>query len=98
MHPVDLSEYAPYAIPLHGVLDAAARRKADLQRNIVIELRTWNDPIYDSHAPGGNRVHVRPAPVEQRPDEPALLQAVGAWERGARRGVVPISGQRSHRL
>lgn len=35
MHPVDLSHDAPDSVALHGVFDAPARRKANLQRRVV---------------------------------------------------------------
>ena len=98
MHPVDLSQYAPNAIPLHRIVDAAARCKADLQRDVVAECRAWNDSIYDAHTSFRFRRYVGPASVEQRPDEPAALEPMRARKGQAPDRVVPVRGGRCHGL
>lgn len=98
VHPVDLSQYAPNAIPLHRIVDTAARRKADLQRDIVIQCRSGHDAIDDAHAPPGLGVYVRPPSVKKGPDEPTAFEAVGARKREAARGIVPVGRRRGHGL
>lgn len=85
MNPVDLSQYAPDAIALHRGLGAAARRKTNLKRNVVAGGLARDDPVQEPDAPGGFRVHVGPAAVEERPDEPLPLEPMRARE-----GVAPI--------
>ncbi len=90
MHPVDLSQYAPNAIPLHRVFNTAAWRKADLQRNIVAKLRSGNGAVDDAHASVRLCRRVGPGSVEQRPDEPAAFEAMRARKRQTPIRVIPV--------
>jgi hypothetical protein len=90
VHPVDLSKYAPNAIPLHGVFDASARRKAYLQRDVMGERRTRDDPVHKPHASLGLRRHISTAPIEKRSEQPTALKPVRRRKRGTPIGVVPI--------
>lgn len=68
VHPVDLSQEAPYAVALHARRRAATRRKADLEGNVVPRLRPIDDAIQKADAARRQGPNVIATAVEERPD------------------------------
>lgn len=80
MHPVDLAQHTPHPVAFDGA-PAAPRRKSDLEWHVISCGLARDDPKEQSHATDGDRVHVRPAAIKERADQPLPLEAVRTWKR-----------------